>query len=66
MLGSDVWPAGCGGSDGRRVVLEGDTTGPCDSSVLGVQVSGFYFRKMIFPEMLIIYGFQITTPFGNI
>ena len=60
MLGSDVWPGDCGGHDGRHVVLEGSTTGPCDNSVLWAQASGFYFRETIFLEILIIYGFQIT------
>lgn len=52
---------GCGGPDGNHVVLEGNTTGLCDSSVLWAQVSGFYFREKVFPEMLIIYGFQIIS-----
>ena len=66
MSGSDVWPGGHGGFNGGHVVLEGDTTGPCDSSVMWTQISGFYFREMIFPAMLIIYGFQSTILFGNI
>lgn len=54
-----MYGRGCGGPDGSHVVLEGNTTGLCDSSVLWVQVSGFYFKE--YPEMLIIYGFQITS-----
>lgn len=60
-----MWPGSHGGSNGGHV-LDGDTTGTCDGSVMWAQVSGFYFRELIFLVMLIIYGFQITTPFGNI
>lgn len=67
MLGSDLRAGGCCAvSHGCHIVLEGETTGLWDSSVLWAQLSGFYFREIVFPEMLIIYVFQITTQSENI